>query len=199
MISSGFSLGAENLEERVGTPIRPLPSTCPAVDWTAVFGSFTSKKKVLKCRHANCFLENCTCPDYLFKERKASEDIKILAEIIVPWNGQKFSEETFQHLWKTWLHWRSRSFRSLTPNKPPEPAGPLFLPLSYDKKSNSYNSRNATIPLMQPPEKSPAPSHELLPLRCSPPRIAFISPWVRIAGPGLPGIRSLMRLFKDQW
>ena len=31
MISGGFSLGAENLEERVGTPIRPLLSIC---QWT---------------------------------------------------------------------------------------------------------------------------------------------------------------------
>ena len=58
---------------------------------------------------------------------------------------------------------------------------------------------NAIIPLIHPPEKSPAPSHALWPFRCSPPRIATISPCVRMAGPGLPGIRSPMSLFRDQW
>lgn len=114
MISSGFSLGAENLEERVGTPIRPLPSIC---QWTELLFLVLvrPRKKFENVDILIASLKIALVLTIFLKNKRLLKISKFIAELIIPWNGQKFSEETFWHLWKTWLHWRSRSFRSLGP------------------------------------------------------------------------------------
>lgn len=83
MTSSGFSLGAENLEERVGTPIRPLPSIC---QWTELLFLVLvrPRKKFENVDILIASLKIALVLTIFLKNKRLLKISKFIAELIIP-------------------------------------------------------------------------------------------------------------------
>lgn len=82
MISSGFSLGAENLEERVGTPIRPLP----VCQWTELLFLVLvrPRKKFENVDILIASLKIALVLTIFLKNKRLLKISKFIAELIIP-------------------------------------------------------------------------------------------------------------------